>query len=455
MKVAILQPPYPADGDAAPCIQWQNSELHQLRPGDASLIVLPEYANCAGINDGPAMAAFIDTQGRNYVTELCGQARRLNSAIAAGVVQKDANGKPRNQCVFISPQGELLFAYDKLHLTAAEKEQLGLQSGDEVKVFEWEGVRYAFAICFDIYFPGYFEALAQARPDVIIAPSYQRSESAARIEMLSSCRALDCGATILRSSYAMPDPERGGRSLVALPDGEITANAGAEAGVILAEINPHGRFLKPSSHGRPDVEHRELVISSARPALYAAKNLLAAGRAQQKKAPQLCAHRGLSAVIPENTIPAFAAAISCGAQEIEFDLWLSRDGVPVVCHDPDLNRVAGADLNVMQTNWEEIRTLDTGKFHDPAWTGLKIARFEEVIEHAGNKTIMNIHIKDPGPDGQLVKMVCDLIREHGLINSAYIAGDELVLKPALEYAEEVKRSCLDRQDEPGEQLRSL
>ena len=51
--------------------------------------------------------------------------------------------------------------------------------------------------------------------------------------------------------------------------------------------------------------------------------------------PRLCAHRGLSLAMPENSIPSFAAALACGAHEIEFDLWLSADGVPVVCQDPD------------------------------------------------------------------------------------------------------------------------
>ncbi len=159
-------------------------------------------------------------------------------------------------------------------------------------------------------------------------------------------------------------------------------------------------------------------------------------------------------MVPENTLPAFSGAIACRAHEIEFDLWLSRDGVPVVCHDPDLRRVAGADHFVMDTNWADIRALDTGKFHDPAWEGLKIPNFDEVLEVAAGRCIMNIHIKDPGPDNQLVKIVCDRIRELGLLDSAYIAGDAKVLAPALEYAPEVKRTCLDQQEKPDAQLES-
>ena len=60
--------------------------------------------------------------------------------------------------------------------------------------------------------------------------------------------------------------------------------------------------------------------------------------------PGICAHRGLSGAMPENTLPAFAAAIAAGAQEIEFDLFPSADGIPVVSHDPDLARVAGVPM---------------------------------------------------------------------------------------------------------------
>ena len=49
---------------------------------------------------------------------------------------------------------------------------------------------------------------------------------------------------------------------------------------------------------------------------------------------KFCAHRGFNAVAPENTLPAFAAAVALGADEIEFDLWPTADGQLAVCHDP-------------------------------------------------------------------------------------------------------------------------
>ena len=58
--------------------------------------------------------------------------------------------------------------------------------------------------------------------------------------------------------------------------------------------------------------------------------------------PRLCAHRGLSSILPENTMVSFGAAIALGASEIEFDLWVTTDGELVSCHDdttcPEDNR---------------------------------------------------------------------------------------------------------------------
>ena len=83
--------------------------------------------------------------------------------------------------------------------------------------------------------------------------------------------------------------------------------------------------------------------------------------------PGICAHRGLSGAMPENTLPAFAAAIAAGAQEIEFDLFPSADGIPVVSHDPDLARVAGVPHRVEELTWREIAGIDLGNVFGDAW----------------------------------------------------------------------------------------
>jgi glycerophosphoryl diester phosphodiesterase len=71
-------------------------------------------------------------------------------------------------------------------------------------------------------------------------------------------------------------------------------------------------------------------------------------------------HRGASAVAPENTAAAFEAAIAAGADFIETDLRLTRDGVPVAFHDGDLRRLTGDPRQVSELDLDELRGLHPG-----------------------------------------------------------------------------------------------
>jgi glycerophosphoryl diester phosphodiesterase len=157
-------------------------------------------------------------------------------------------------------------------------------------------------------------------------------------------------------------------------------------------------------------------------------------------------------------LPAFAAALAVGADEMEFDLWMSRDGVAVICHDETVDRTTDGKGKITGMTWDEIRRFDAGikqGWYGPddkprpgvkpneAWRGVRMPRLEEVLELVDGRIGLNIHIKDAGPDGRLVKMVCDILRKQALLNIAYIAGcTEAVLKIICDYAPEVPRACL-------------
>lgn len=73
--------------------------------------------------------------------------------------------------------------------------------------------------------------------------------------------------------------------------------------------------------------------------------------------PLIIGHRGASAVALENTMPAFEAAIAAGADGIEFDVHLSRDGVPVIIHDETLQRTHGLRRRVVDLTADELREV--------------------------------------------------------------------------------------------------
>ena len=72
------------------------------------------------------------------------------------------------------------------------------------------------------------------------------------------------------------------------------------------------------------------------------------------------AHRGNSAHAPENTFEAYDQAVAMGADALEFDIRLTRDGVPVVIHDPTLDRTTNGRGPVVDRTLDELRALDAG-----------------------------------------------------------------------------------------------
>jgi len=75
----------------------------------------------------------------------------------------------------------------------------------------------------------------------------------------------------------------------------------------------------------------------------------------QMKIPHLIAHRGYAKHYPENTLLALEAALQAGACYIEFDVQLTADGVPVVCHDATLQRTAGIDQSLLSMTAEQLK----------------------------------------------------------------------------------------------------
>ena len=77
--------------------------------------------------------------------------------------------------------------------------------------------------------------------------------------------------------------------------------------------------------------------------------------------PRVLAHRGLALEAPENTMLAFLKALSLGADYLETDVHVSRDGVAVIAHDHDLNRVAGRPARVDELTMAELRKVPLGE----------------------------------------------------------------------------------------------
>jgi glycerophosphoryl diester phosphodiesterase len=123
--------------------------------------------------------------------------------------------------------------------------------------------------------------------------------------------------------------------------------------------------------------------------------------------PILVAHRGYSEHWPENTLPALEAAVAAGARWVEVDVQLCADGVPVLLHDADLERVAGQAASVFGLTTDALKAIPVG---EPARFGQRFAtvRVPTLAEFAG-------WLADQGEVRALVELKPESIEHFGRI----------------------------------------
>lgn len=132
----------------------------------------------------------------------------------------------------------------------------------------------------------------------------------------------------------------------------------------------------------------------------------------------LCAHRGAMQTHPENTIPAFKAAIRVGAHMIEFDVWLTKDDEMVILHDSSVDRTTSGKGKVSGFTLAEIKKLDAGSWKSPEFAGEKIPTLEEVLDMMPYNVWLNIHLKGAG---ELPARVARMVAEKERLHQAFLA----------------------------------
>ncbi len=134
--------------------------------------------------------------------------------------------------------------------------------------------------------------------------------------------------------------------------------------------------------------------------------------------PLVIGHRGAAGECPENTLPSFELALRSGADILETDVHLTRDGVVVVCHDDRVDRTTDGRGRIAELRIADLRDLDAGAGFSPdggrthPWRGrgLRIPTLEEVFQRFPQARI-NIEIKAPEPEATIGTL--DLVEAHG------------------------------------------
>jgi glycerophosphoryl diester phosphodiesterase len=108
---------------------------------------------------------------------------------------------------------------------------------------------------------------------------------------------------------------------------------------------------------------------------------------------EIIAHRGASFDAPENTLASVELAWQQGAEAVEVDVHLSRDGEIVVIHDSNTRKLAGVNRKVARQTLAELRALDVGRRKGRAWVGERIPTLEEVLAVVPRNKRLFIEIK--------------------------------------------------------------
>jgi glycerophosphoryl diester phosphodiesterase len=125
----------------------------------------------------------------------------------------------------------------------------------------------------------------------------------------------------------------------------------------------------------------------------------------RRASPIVYAHRGASLELPENTLEAFQLALDLGADAIETDAHMTRDGHVVLSHDPTGQRMAGVPRPIRDATFEEVRTWNAGALFTPrdgvravrSFRTFRMPRLDEVLEAFPN-TVFNVDAKQVVPD---------------------------------------------------------
>ncbi len=191
MKVAAAKYHIGAPADFAAFAGRQRRLLAQAAEQGARIAVLPEYLSlelgatfdAATSADLHASLAAIQAYRGDWLTLFSSLARDTGMLVAAGTfLLETGEGRYRNRCDLFTPDGGHAWQ-DKLQLTGFEKRAGAIEGGDALKVFEFDGIRFGVAVCYDSEFP---------------LPVRAQYEAGARLLLVPSCTDTFAGATRVR-----------------------------------------------------------------------------------------------------------------------------------------------------------------------------------------------------------------------------------------------------------------
>lgn len=454
MKACVIQPPYSSDTSFSD--EYFEYKLKMLDEcgDDLDIIVLPEYSDVPCVTLTKEDTLFYHKRYIDALLEKCSStAKRCSSMLFVNALC-EVDGSFRNTTYAYDRNGELVGKYYKKHLPPQEVRDLDSSYTYEPSapyVLEMEGLRFGFLTCYDFYFYEAYANIARQKVDIIIGCSLQRSDSHDAIETTCRFLAYNTNAYVIRSSVSFSETsDVCGASMIVSPYGKVLTNMKGKFGRAFAEFDPKDKYYKPAGFGNPPAPHYEYIEDGRKPWQYRQSGSAMIRNEAEMGYPRVCAHRGFSVVAPENSMPAFGAAVALGAEEIEFDIWPTTDDELVSCHDRTLDRVSSGTGLITDHTLSELENYDFGSKFSEKFAGLRIVRFEDILKKFSCQVIMNIHVKPltydkPYPE-HIMKKIVSMIRRYDCAKHCYFMLEtDLQIQQFKKYAPDIP-ICVGHQD---------
>lgn len=407
MNACVIQPFYSLDSaKTEELLQWELDALDRCDPG-MDLILLPEYADVpALVRTREELLAASECNTDRLLKKCAETARRCNAVVFVNALRQTHTGL-RNTTYAFDRLGQIAGCYDKRHLVPRETDVYRLDSSytfdpSAPSVLTIDGIRYGFLTCYDFYFYESYPAIARQNIDILIGCSHQRSDPLQTTELICRFCAYHTNAYVLRASVCLePGGTVGGGSMIVSPHGEVLASMDNRIGMTCAEFDPRKKFFKPAGFGNPPAAHYDYIDQGRRPWQYRPAGSAVCPPDKWMPYPRICAQGGYTPAGPENSLTALASAVALGAAEIAFGLYSCEESLLALPRD-----AAGYGL----------------------FPGLTPPSLEEILTRLSCHALMDIHLRGPFPEPQLIKITQLLFRFDCTGHTCVTSEDPAVLR---------------------------
>lgn len=140
---------------------------------------------------------------------------------------------------------------------------------------------------------------------------------------------------------------------------------------------------------------------------------------------KIISHRGANKYAPQNTLPAFERSVQLGVDGFETDVHMTKDGVPVICHNYTINETSNGMGRISTYTLEDIKKFDFGAYYSPKFKGTPLPTLDEFLDLVASSDIeiMNIELKSPKErETGIVEKTIKAVRAHNLFNRLLISS---------------------------------